>query len=311
MSYRLKPGRSVASEVKRIVDTQLTLAIEELRAIGDRRSDRRIHEARRHVKKVRALLRLVQPVLTYHAVNRRLRIASRMLGPIADGRAVVETVVRIGRKYRTRQSQPALHSILAALVRRADRIDRRADVDRVLPIVAGILRRERRRLADWTLSARGFDAIGPGLERSMRRARRAMRQSLRHAAAHDFHVWRLRVKDLWFQVRLLEARCGDTLIGDQRRLEALDGCLGEYHNVILLEEILITESLVPRQQTADGLRLLRRYQAKLRDRAASLRRRIFDETPGHFVRRVSRLWHAPAAARAGGAKEGRRWRRAA
>jgi len=110
---------------------------------------------------------------------------------------------------------------------------------------------------------------------------------------------------------LLEARCGDTLIRDQRRLEALDGCLGEYHNVILLEEILITESLVPRQQTADGLRLLRRYQAELRDRAASLRRRIFDETPDHFVRRLSRLWHAPAAARAGGAKEGRRWRRAA
>ena len=38
---RLKPGRSIASEVKRIVDKQLTLAIEELRAIGDRRSDER------------------------------------------------------------------------------------------------------------------------------------------------------------------------------------------------------------------------------------------------------------------------------
>jgi CHAD domain-containing protein len=311
MSFRLKPGRSVASEVARIVDKQLSLAIDELRTIGDRRSDGRIHEARRHVKKVRAMLRLVQPAVgdTYYAVNRRLGMANRMLGPIADGRAVVDTVAQLASKYRARPAQP-LHSIHAALVQRAERIDRRAEFDRVLPIVARILRRERRRLTGWTLNARGFDAVGPGLEKSVRRARKAMKRSLRHPEARNYHVWRRRVKDLWLQVRLLEAGCGDALIADQRRLEALDDCLGEYHNVVLLEEILITEALVPRQRTAGGLRLLRRYQAELRNRAASLAGRVFDEKPGHFVRRVKRLWHAPRAARAAGAKE-RRWRRAA
>jgi hypothetical protein len=100
------------------------------------------------------------------------------------------------------------------------------------------------------------------------------------------------------------------LIGDQRRLEALDGCLGEYHNVVLLEKILITEALVPRHPTACGLRLLRRYQAELRGRAASLGRQVLDETPADFVRRVKRLSHSPRAARAIGSKE-RLWPRAA
>jgi CHAD domain-containing protein len=311
MSYRLKPRRPVASEVRRIVDKQLALAIDELRTIGDRRSDSRIHEARRHVKKVRAILRLVQPALgdTYHAVNQRLGVANRMLGPIADGRAVVETIAQLCVKYRARSAPRALHSLQAALVQRAEGIDRRAERDRVLPIVAGLLRRERRHLTDWTLNARGFHTVGPGLEKSMRRARKAMKRSLRHPVAHNYHVWRRRVKDLWFQVRLLEARCGDTLINDQRRLEALDDCLGEYHNVVLLEEILITEALVPRPQTAVGLRLLRRYQAELRGRAASLGRQVFDEKPGHFVRRVKRLWHAPRAS-AAAARENR-WPRAA
>jgi CHAD domain-containing protein len=312
MPYRLKPRRSVASEIKRIADKQLALAIDELRAVGDRRSDDRIHEARRHVKKVRAIFRLVQPALgdTYHTSTRRLRIANRMLAPIADGRAVGDTIAQLARKYRASRSQRALRSIHAALVRRAGRIDGQAELDRVLPTVAGILRRERRRLTDWTLNARGFHAVGPGLEKSMRRARKAMNRSLRHLAAHNYHIWRRRVKDLWFQVRLLEARCGAALIRDQRRLEALDGCLGEYHNVVLLEEILITEALVPRQPTACGLRLLRRYPAELRGRAASLGHRVFDEKPGHFVRRIKRLWDAPHPARAARAKE-RQWRPAA
>jgi CHAD domain-containing protein len=313
MSYCLKPRRSVASEVKRIIDKQLSLAIDELRTIGDRRSDGRIHEARRHVKKVRAILRLVQPVLgdTCHGVNRRLGTANRMLGPIADGGAVVDTIAQLGGKYRARPAQRTLHSLQAALVQRAERVDRRAELERVLPVVAGILRREQRRLTDWTLTARGFDAVGPGLEKSMRCARNAMKRSLRHPASDNYHVWRRRVKDLWFQVRLLEARCGGALIDDQRRLEALDGCLGESHNVVLLEEILITEALVPRQQAAGGLRLLRRYRAELRNRAASLGRAVFAEKPAHFVRRVKRLWHTPRAARKAGAKEGRRWPRAA
>jgi hypothetical protein len=162
MSYRLNPRRSVASEVKRIIGKQLALAIDELRSIGDRRRDGRTYEARRDVKQVRALLRLVEPALgdTYHAVNRRLGRASRMLGPIADGRAIVDTIDRVGGRCHARPVQRALHSFHAALLRRAERIDRRAEFDRVLPIAAGILRRERRRLDDSTLDARGFHAVG-------------------------------------------------------------------------------------------------------------------------------------------------------
>ena len=85
MSYRLKPGRSISNEVKRLVDKQLALAVDELRAIGDRRSDDAIHEARRHVKTMRAVLRLVQPVLRGEFV-RRIKRPWRPAG-IAGGTA--------------------------------------------------------------------------------------------------------------------------------------------------------------------------------------------------------------------------------
>ena len=91
MPYVFRQGRSVESEVRRIADKQLTLAIAQMRNTGDRQSDEAVHEARRHVKKVRALLRLIRPGIggLYRSSNKRLRKVSRLLAPIADGEAVV------------------------------------------------------------------------------------------------------------------------------------------------------------------------------------------------------------------------------
>jgi len=299
MSYRLKPDASIASEVRRLIDKQLALAIAELRAIGDQRSDDAIHEARRHVKKVRAVLRLVQPTLgdIYVEANAHMRTANRLLAPIADGRAVVETLGHLRQRYAARLDGRTLSSIRSALIERSARIDRKAVIDRVLPRVATVLRAERRRIPKWTLTARGLRAIAPGLEKSMRRARRSMARVAAEPTSEHYHVWRRRVKDLWFQLRLLEARCANKLLDDQRRFEALDGCLGEYHNVLLLEEILVHGALVSRRQTARSLRLLRRYQAALRHQSLRMGYRIFREKPGHFIHREKRLWRTARPAR--------------
>jgi CHAD domain-containing protein len=294
VSYEFKPGRSISSEVTRLVDKQLALAVAELRSLGNPRSDAAIHEARRHVKKVRAALKLVQPALgdAYYPANTRMRLVSRMLAPIADGEAVVDTIARLKKRYGSQLPPRTVASMRAALVERSIRIDRKAELDRVLPRAGSILSRQRRRTGTLRLNAHGFRAVAAGLEASSRRARRAMRRAGVQPTAESYHVWRQRVKDLWLQVRLVDERCGHRLDSDQRQLEILDGYLGEHHNVMLLEQVLTREAIVSREQTARCLRVLRQYQAELRDRAHALGIRILEEKPRQFVRRVRRLWHA-------------------
>lgn len=306
MPYRMKPQRSVAHEIKRVADTQLIAALDHLQSIGTPRADESVHEARRHIKKVRALLRLVKPVLVdgYDGANRRLRTVCRMLAPIADGRSVIATLPQSPHGDDV-QEAPTLDAIRAALVQRANHVDRKAELERILPKARRILSLERTRVDDWTLRSGGARAVTPGLARSVHKTRKAMSRAVLHPTAANYHVWRQRVKDLWFHVRLIEARCGNGFEAERRRLGTLDACLGEYHNVILLEHVLMTEAIVTRGDTTRGLRMLRAYQVALRRRAEMLGRRALAPTPREMVAKLRRLWRstgAPPAAMAAPAK---------
>ena len=228
MGFRLKSGQAISNEIRRIVLRQLDLATSELKAIGDPESDEAIHDARRRVKKIRAVIRLVRPVLdkSYRTgVDPELRRVSRMLAPVADGQGVIDTLNVLARRYRKALPRRAVAALRADLVERERRIDARADAHHVLQRATRALRAQRRQIKEWKLNAEGFSAIAPGLKESVRRSRHAMAVAWAHPTPRHFHSWRRYVKDHWFHVRLLEAHCGNHLVPVQRRLEALDGML--------------------------------------------------------------------------------------
>jgi CHAD domain-containing protein len=296
VAFRLKQGASVAREVRRIVLKQLEAAISELHTIGDPQSDDAIHDARRRVKKIRAIIRLVRPVLdkTYRLVDNDLRTVSALLAPVADGRGVIETLDEIAHRYGKALPPGTIAAAREGLVRRQARTDREASRRGVLEAAAGTLRSERKRIKHWRIGADDFRAIAPGLEESYRRARQMMIVAWSKPKPSHFHSWRRYVKDHWFHVRLLEGRCGNHLVAYERRIEALDGVLGEYHNVVLLRDILVTDGNLSREDTARCLRVVARYQRVLRRHAELLGVRIYTERPRRFVRRVKRLWQADA-----------------
>ena len=297
MAFRLKRNASIANEIRRIVLRQLEVAISELRVVGDPESDEAIHDARRRVKKIRAIIRLVQPVLdkTYHTVDRDLRDVSRLLAPVADGQGIITTLNELAHRYRKSLSRRAVTSLRAGLRLRSARTDGEANAKGVVETAAAALKTECKRVKQWTIHGEGFQAIAPGLEESYRRARQAMIQAWAKPKPAHYHAWRRYVKDHWFHVRLVEDCCGNQLIGYQRRLEALDGVLGEYHNVLLLRDVLATDGFLSRQETAGCLRVVSRYQRFLRRHAETLALRIYSDKPRRYVRRVRRLWHDTAA----------------
>ena len=72
MGFCLKPNEPVAKEITKIVLRQFEMADTELTDIGNPSGDAAIHKARRRVKKIRALIRLVHP-----GARRRIRPAQQ------------------------------------------------------------------------------------------------------------------------------------------------------------------------------------------------------------------------------------------
>ena len=80
MAYHLKRSESVAEGIRRIAREEIESAADQL-SKGHRDRDEAIHEARKSIKKVRAVLRLVHPELgdTYYQESSYLRDVGRKL----------------------------------------------------------------------------------------------------------------------------------------------------------------------------------------------------------------------------------------
>jgi hypothetical protein len=294
----MRPGHAIDDEARRVADKQLRLAIAGLGTAASTEGNRRIHTARRHVKKVRALMHLVEPRL--HAGSRhrqrRLRTASRLLAAIADSEALVDTFEGLARRYPGAIGPATEAELRAALQAREGQARRVADFGGVLRKVAALLAAEQTRVRTWQLDEEGCDAIARGMRRSVRRGRRAMRRALVRPTTRRYTVWRRRVKELWLQMRLVEGYTGGRLRQEQQFLERLDGVLGETHNCALLCDALVAGALGSRQDTARCLRLVRRYRSDLRGEATTLAPLVHGTPPRDFVKRIEHVWLRPDAA---------------
>ena len=186
-------GRS-SSEIRRIVLRQLEAATSELKSIGDPESDEAVHDARRRVKKIRAVIRLVRPALD-KTLSRRGQGSARREPPARTGRR------RSGHHRHARCSSRAattrllpkrvVASLRAGLIERGSQTDRQADSDHVLQTAAGTLRgrapsRQALAAADGRLRrarSRSRGKLPPGAQSDARGLDAADRRPLSHVAA--------------------------------------------------------------------------------------------------------------------------------
>jgi CHAD domain-containing protein len=276
VAYRLKAGESVSAGVKRIALEELGEAIECLRA-GRRQSA--VHETRKSLKKVRALLRLMKGEMgeAYGAENERLREIGRMLSPVRDADALIEAVDRIAGR------RSALSAIRPVLVRCRRDVAKRARMGEMRPKMVAALEAARKGVRSWPLSGVGFDALEPGLEAAFRKGRKALARYRRTGLREDLHEWRKRVKDHWYHVRLLQDLWRDGIESYERSLKELEDALGEYLNLWMLREQAA-------QGTEEVTREIDEERKELGGRAMQIGERLYAEKPRRLVKRMRRLW---------------------
>jgi CHAD domain-containing protein len=293
MPYQFESGESVPQAIRRIAAEQISGALESLSAQPAQR-DEAVHDVRKRVKKLRALLRLIETGLgaSFDSENARLRDIGQHLCHFRDAAAMIQTFDTLREKYAKDWPAGGLETVRGGLLAHKTRGERQQNIKAALQAAARELRAAKSRMKHWPLHEDGFPAIAPGIERAFRRGRAAMAKAHHHPTPETFHAWRKRVKDHWYHVRLLNHLWPDVMNGYEQSLKRLEDTLGMDHNLNVLADRVKAE---PGFFGAPGqiealLKSLAHFQKELRQEALSIGLRVYADKPRAFVRRLARWW---------------------
>jgi CHAD domain-containing protein len=288
--YRLRIGETAAEGVRRVAHGRVDSALDHLRRGTD--VDVAVHEARKDLKKLRSLLRLVRADLggkRYRAENARYRDAARLLSGLRDAEVLLETLAALRECYPERM--PPAERLQRALEDERSASRGGGDLDRRLEQAAEAIAAGAADIDSWKLASDGFELLRPGVERSYRRGRKHLRALGDGPSDEAIHQWRKRVKDLWYQLRLLQPTWPAALKGPVDAAHDLADLLGDHHDLAMLAA-RVGERTADDPDAAAVIVLARARQDELLAAARPLAICLYAEKPRRFAGRLAVYWGA-------------------
>lgn len=246
MAYRFKRKEAVADGVQRLVRSQTARALEALEsATGDEQLES-VFECRKRCKKVRAVTRLVRPLLDseYDEVSRCYSEAGRLLATYRDPHAQLAAFdLLMAEPTGPAMQMAAIRSVLA---KRADvNAEQLARDEDLLGRVDELLRVGRLRLDRWQIDATGWDAIKPGLIRNYKQCVEALELATAEPTPFNVHEFRKYAKYLRNHVRLIEPSSPTELGNLVADLKELTTTLGHANDLSELVALLTADPPAP------------------------------------------------------------------
>jgi len=292
-AYALKEDEPFGQGMARIAAGRAEKALERLRAAASGEVDEAdaVHGARKDMKKLRAVLRLLRgplPKKVRRAEDERYRDAARSLAASRDAEVKLQTLEKLAGQAGDlpEEAVEAWRQLLAG--------DRKAAVDTdeaALAAAAAAIEAGRGAIDRWQLDGDGWKTVDSGLTRVYRRGRRGLREVEADPGEANVHQWRKRAKDLRYALELLEGAWSGPLgatAGEARRLTDL---LGDHHDLALLRADLRERRLGGEEARRIEATIGER-QERLVGQALPLGRRLYAEPPKAFSRRLRRYWEA-------------------
>lgn len=285
MNWSRKSGDDTSGQLSHAISLQVTRAREALEEGNDLAST--VHEARRAIKRARALLRLAEPWPSSSATDSTLRDASRALAPLRDADVMVLTardIREVALASRPSASEPDLvpPTLLEALEdEKGRRFAESGSADGPLSEAGELLRS-----VVVSTASGGMELLQHGLGASYASVRMRSDPAAGEGPIDDrSHKLRKRVKDLRYQLEFLD-RGQPKLGGLVRDLHHLTDLLGDANDLTTLGHYAASADALSEAERVTLTTHLEGGKQALRSEATALSARLFEEDPDSFVRRV-------------------------
>ncbi|HTD09196.1 MAG TPA: CHAD domain-containing protein [Solirubrobacteraceae bacterium] len=314
----LNPGEHLADALPRMALGQVDLMLELLAHEDPADAATTVHEVRKALKRLRALLRLLEHQLGGPELAREsqaLRNTAQRLSGARDAEVMLATlnalIARHPRKLARRPAVRQLRKRLLAEQARVEHITLGEPIARA--VLMAELQRFRRQVLAWQLAHRpGIALVESDLIRLYTQGRKRHLRILRSKGNQTIplHQWRKRVKDLRYAAEILQRRdtakrshAQQRLRQLARRADTLSELLGQDHDLALLAQNLHTADKRPhsRDGRPEGprtwrmkpktrkllLKAIAKRRRELQKRALRDGARLYRHSPRKFLSRIS------------------------
>jgi CHAD domain-containing protein len=291
-AFRLQRDEPLGKGIARIAHGRIGHALDELGGATESTPEEAVHEARKDLKKLRSLLRLVGPGATKRAFEREdaaLRDIGRSLSGVRDADVMLATLAELD------ESSPGdLPLELVASLREQLEAHRAGLPGAAREDALAALGKLRDRVRTWTPHEDGFAVVAAGLEHSQRGGRRALRTARKRPTVENLHEWRKRAKDSWYHLSVLRdvwPVVTEPLAG---AAHDLSDRLGDDHDLALLLDFATVRAagLDGAERVAALAAVAERRREELQAEAFALGDRLYAERPRAYARRIEGLWRA-------------------
>jgi len=289
MGFRLKLREPLPDGLKRVCREQIESALKLCRHPAKQRGVT-VHEVRKHLKKLRAAMRLAIGAVgkNQHACeNRCVRKIGRLVSDLRDAQVRLQTLIQLRDETAKGSGDspfPCLEELLS-LERESFSAAFAGWQKQAIPQ----LERVEARLLKWPLEDLTWKQICGAVAKIYKRGQRGLAKTINDPEPENFHAWRKRVKDLWYQLRILQPLNRVVLEEMAHDAEVLGELLGREHDFDFLWARLERESgdEALRDELACLQKLIRKQGKRLRTNALELGRRFYAEPAKAFAKRIS------------------------
>jgi CHAD domain-containing protein len=289
MGFRLKLREPLPAGLKRVFREQIESALE-LCHHPARQRGVTVHEVRKHLKKLRAAMRLAIPEIgknRHTHEDRCVRKIDRLVSDLRDAQVRLQTLVLLSDETANGPEDTPFARIeeLLSLERESFSAAFAGWQTQAIPQ----LERVEARLLRWPLEALTWKQICGAVGKIYKRGQRRLAKTINDPRPEHFHAWRKRVKDIWYELRILQPLNRVVLIEMAHDAEVLGELLGREHDLDFLWARLEKETGDKRlrDELAEIEKLIRKRGKRLRTNALELGRRFYAEPAKAFAKRIS------------------------
>jgi CHAD domain-containing protein len=284
--------RSVRKSAQRLIDD----CLERLSVTAPSQRDEAIHDARKSLKKLRSLLRLIKPVIAksdYKLENRRFRDAGLPLTRARDLKILIESFDSVVKECFTGGDLPeVLQEVRRSVSEQLFQEHERLDCDHELETISSRLMEARDDVRQWSHVPDRWRTLSRGLKATYRRALEAQDEVEKYQTAETFHEWRKQVRYLRYQLDLVQFLAADRLKALAGDFDRINKRLGSARDLTLLEKVLAdSPAILADSALNEQLRgVVDRRRREAMEEACRLAGEMFAASPEEFVGALKGDW---------------------